>query len=167
MFLSLWFKHLPNKKANELIKASGQYKYYFKILRRNKKFTLKENEEKIINTKDMVGVSALNNIYTMITSDFEYLFQGKKRAQEEMTTFVRSKNSKIRESAYRTLLSPYKRNKTVLAEIYKNIINDWREENVHLRGYKSPINVRNQASGAGACMSTQMVHYSTISRQLL
>tara|TARA_B100000315_G_scaffold256088_1_gene301168 strand:- start:853 stop:1992 length:1140 start_codon:yes stop_codon:yes gene_type:complete len=45
--------------------------------------------------------------------------------------------------AYQTLLKPYRDNKEVIGEIYKNIINDWREENVNLRKYKSPINVRN------------------------
>jgi oligoendopeptidase F len=146
LFLSLWFKQLPSKKAKELIDASGKYKYYFETLRKNKKFTLKENEEKIINIKDTTGASALNNIYNMLTANFVYNFQNKKFTQEEMVTFVRSPDAKIRESAYRTILAPYIKNKTVIGEIYKNIINDWREENVVLRRYKSPINVRNEVN---------------------
>jgi oligoendopeptidase F len=144
LFFNLWFKELPDKKAKELIKASGKYAYYFEIIRRNKKYTLKESEEKIINIKDNTGVSALNNVYNILTSSFTYKFKGKKRTQEEMVTFVRSSSAKTREDAYRTLFAPFVKNKTLIGEVYKNIINDWREENIGLRGYKNPINVRNQ-----------------------
>jgi len=143
LFYNLWFKHLPEKKAKQLIKASGKYYYYLENVRKSKPFTLKENEEKIINIKDTTGISALNNIYNIFTSEFEYVFQGKTRTQEEMVTYVRSTSIKVREEAYRSLLKPYKKNKNVLGEIYKNVLNDWREENVNLRGYKSPIGVRN------------------------
>ena len=146
LFLTIWFKELPEKKMNQLIKGSGKYHYYFETLKRTKKYTLKENEEKIINIKDNTGVSALNNLYNILTASFVYEFQGRKRTQEEMTTFVRSSNPKIREQAYRVLLKPYHDSKTVIGEIYKNIINDWREENVSLRGFKNPINVRNQGN---------------------
>ena len=146
LFLTHWFKKLPDEKAQELIDASSRYRYYFETLRKNKKFTLEENEEKIINIKDTTGSSALNTIYNILTSDFVFQFLGKKKTQEEMVTYVRSKDPKIREAAYKILLAPYKLNKTVIGEIYKNIINDWREENVALRGYKSPINVRNEVN---------------------
>jgi len=143
LFFNLWFKSLPKKKADELISESGKYNYYFETIRKNKPYTLKENEEKIVNIKDNTGISALNNIYNIFTAKFEFEFQGKTHTQEEMITYVRSEDPKIRKEAYQTLLAPFKQNKEVIGEIYKNIINDWREENVNLRGYKSPINVRN------------------------
>ncbi len=143
IFFNLWFKSLSNKKADELIDLCGKYRYYFEIIRKNKPYTLKENEEKIINIKDNTGISALNNIYNIFTAKFEFEFQGKTHTQEEMVTFVRSTDPKIRKEAYQTLLAPFEQNKEVIGEIYKNIINDWREENVNLRGYKTPINVRN------------------------
>lgn len=146
LFFSLWFKQLPDQKMKQLIKASGKYRYYFASLRRTKKYTLKENEEKIINLKDTTGVSALNNIYNIFTSSFSYQFQGKNRTQEEMITFVRSDKASVREQAYRILLKPFQEHKTVIGEAYKNIINDWREENVFLRGYSNPINARNVAN---------------------
>ena len=146
LFFRLWFKLLPEKKAQELIKASGKYHYYFEFLRKTRKYTLKENEEKIINIKDSTGFAALTNVYNLLTSQFEFFFQGQKRTQEEMVTFVRSADPQIRKEAYHTLLAPYKKQKDVIGEIYKNIINDWREEHLHLRGYKSPISVRNLAN---------------------
>ena len=116
------------------------------MLRKRKKHTLEENEEKIINIKDTTGASALTNIYNILTSKFEYDFQGEKRTQEEMVTFVRSSSSKTRKEAYLTLFKPYQEHKDLIGEIYKNLINDWREESVNLRGYKDPINVRNSVN---------------------
>ncbi|MBT3835752.1 M3 family oligoendopeptidase [Candidatus Woesearchaeota archaeon] len=146
IFFSLWFKKLSDKKAKQLIAASGKYHYHFEMLRKRKKHTLEENEEKIINIKDTTGASALTNIYNILTSKFEYDFQGEKRTQEEMVTFVRSSSSKTRKEAYLTLFKPYQEHKDLIGEIYKNLINDWREESVNLRGYKDPINVRNSVN---------------------
>ncbi|NQV91831.1 M3 family oligoendopeptidase [Candidatus Woesearchaeota archaeon] len=146
IFFSLWFKKLSDKKAKQLIDASGKYHYHFEMLRKRRKHTLEENEEKIINIKDTTGVSALTNIYTILTSKFSFDFQGKKRTQEEMVTFVRSSSSKIRKDAYLALFKPYQEHKDLIGEIYKNLINDWREESVNLRGYTSPINVRNSVN---------------------
>ncbi len=146
LFFNLWFKELPDKKAKELIKASGQYHYHFELMRKRKKYALKEEAEKIINIKDTTGVSALNNIYNILTSKFLYDFKGKKRTQEEMIGFVRSGSASIRKDAYMALFKPYKENVELIGEIYKNIINDWREESIGLRGYTSPINVRNKVN---------------------
>jgi oligoendopeptidase F len=143
VFFSLWFKQLPVKKAQQLIRNSGPYSYFLESMWQRRKYVLKEDQEKIINIKDTTGVSALNNIYNIFTSKFVYKFQGKDYSQEEIVTFVRSTSSKNRKEAYLALLKPYKENKEVIGEIYKNIINDWREENVGLRKYSSPINVRN------------------------
>lgn len=143
IFFSIWFKNLPDKKADELIQNSGDYKYYLEQLRKTKHYTLKENEEKIINLKDVTGSSALITIYDKLTSKFTYEFEGKQITQEELISYVRNNDPQIREKAYKTLLEPFVEQKDVIGEIYKNLINDWREENVYLRGYKNPINVRN------------------------
>ena len=146
LFFGLWFKKLPTPKANELIKAAGKYKYFFESMRKNRKYSLKENEEKIINIKDNTGANALSNLYDIFTSTFVFDFQGKKITREELTQHVRSSDPKIRKLTYTTLFKPYEQNKAVLGEFYKNIINDWREENVGLRGFKTPISVRNVAN---------------------
>ncbi|MEK6969149.1 MAG: M3 family oligoendopeptidase [Nanoarchaeota archaeon] len=146
IFFNLWFKSLPEHKANELIRASGKYHYFLENLRRTAPYTLKENEEKIINIKDMAGVSALNSVYDILTSQFEYEFEGKKLTQDALLVYARNPSSKKREEAYKCLLARYLRHRDVIGEIYKNIINNWREESIGLRGYKSPLNVRNIAN---------------------
>lgn len=146
LFFSLWFKSLPDKKAEELIKSSGKYGYFLNNMRRTKPYTLQENEEKIINIKDVTGVSALNSVYNILTSQFSYSFNGRRVGQEELLIYARDPSPKKREQMYKTLLGKYKDHKDVIGEIYKNIINDWREESIHLRRYKNPINVRNVAN---------------------
>lgn len=143
LFFGLWFKQLPEKEASRLIHSSGQYHYFLEKMYKSKPYILDEKEEKIINIKDVTGVSALNSIYNILCSQFQFEFEGKKISQEELLTAVRSPSPKRREAAYRTLLKKYQAHKDLIGEVYCNIVNDWREENVHLRGYKNPINVRN------------------------
>lgn len=143
IFFSLWFKKLPEKKALKLIEYSGKYRYFFEKIRKTKKFSLKEEEEKIVNIKDVTGVSALNSIYNIFTSQFSYDFEGKRVTQNELIKAVRDTSPVRRKNAYRSLFTKYQDNKDVIGEIYKNILNDWREENIGLRGHVSPISVRN------------------------
>lgn len=146
IFFNLWFKSLSENKADELIKASGKYRYFLENLRRTAPYTLKENEEKIINIKDLAGVSALNCVYDILTSQFEYAFEGKKLTQDALLVYARSPSSQKREGAYKALLAKYLQHRDVIGEIYKNIINNWREESIGLRRYKNPLNVRNVAN---------------------
>ncbi len=143
MFFSLWFKKIDSKGAGRFIAASGKYKYHFEQLRLTAQYTLSEKEERVVNVKDITGVSALNTVYNIFTSKFVYDWNGKKITQEELIAHVRDTNPAVRKKAYLALLSQYKEHREVIGEIYKNIVNDWRGECVELRGYKTPISVRN------------------------
>ena len=133
LFFDLWFKKvLPEKKAKELLKASGLYRYHFEQVRKTAPYTLLENEEKIIQIKDGSGVNAL--------------VQGKELAQEEVLSLVHHASPKARREAYMALLSKYASFRDPLGEIYRNIILDWKEECLGLRGYKTPMQVRNIAN---------------------
>lgn len=143
LFFNLWFRQLPEKEASYLIKASGKYHYFLEKMYKSKPYILDEKEEKIVNIKDVTGVSALNSIYNILSSQFQFEFEGKKIGQEELLTAVRSPSPNRREAVYRVLLEKYKSHKDLLGEVYRNIVNDWREENIRLRGYNSPIHVRN------------------------
>jgi oligoendopeptidase F len=90
-----------------------------------------------------------------MTSGFEFtmkLRHGRKTIEkkfdnkEKLVSFVRSPDGNRREAAYKSLLQVYKRNSSVLGEIYQNIIMQWRDEAIMMRGYKSPISVRNIAN---------------------
>ena len=148
LFFDLWWKtQIDEKNASRLIKTSGELSGYLKHKRLVAKYSLTEPEEKIINTLDVTGVSALVKLYDKITNSFEYKMKignkTKKLTREELTNFVRSNSAKTREEAYKILLNKYLENKGVVGEIYQNIVLNWKHEGVDIRKYKSPISMRN------------------------
>lgn len=143
LFFSLWFKSLSDNDAKKFIDISGKHSYYLESIRLFKDHTLKEKEEQILNLKDVTGVEAITRLYDIITNKFKFEWAGKEITQSELAVFVRSSSSRVREDAYKTLLKPYSREEMTLGELYKTIVLDWHNENLKLRGFKTPISVRN------------------------
>ncbi len=148
LFFDLWWKiQVDDKNAKRLIKDSGELAEYLSHKRLFAKYALSEPEEKIINTLDVTGISALVKLYDKMTSVYEYKMnvggKTKKMTREEITNYIRSVNPKIRETAYKTILTKYTENKGVIGEIYQNIVLNWKDEGIEIRGYKSPISMRN------------------------
>ena len=148
LFFDLWWKkQIDDKNAKRLIKEAGELADYLRYKRLVAKYALTEPEEKIINTLDVTGISALVKIYDKITNAFRYTvnLNGKKKimSREELTTLVRSKNPKIREAAYKSLLTKYQDNKGVIGQIYQNIALNWKNEGIDMRGFESPISIQN------------------------
>ncbi len=148
LFFDLWWKtQVDEKNAKRLMKDTGELNEYLSHKRLFAKYSLSEPEEKIINTLDVTGISALVKLYDKITNAYEYKMKvGNKTkilTREELTNYVRSTNSKIRETAYKTILTKYTQNKGVTGEIYQNIVLNWRDEGIEIRGYDSPISMRN------------------------
>ena len=148
LFFDLWWKtKIDEKNAKRLIKDAGELSEYLKHKRLVAKYSLSEPEEKIINTLDVTGITALVKLYDKITNSYKYKMKVgnkiKMLTREELTNFVRSTNPKTREEAYKILLSKYYENKGVVGEIYQNIVLNWIHEGVDIRGYKTPISMRN------------------------
>ncbi|GIU71119.1 MAG: oligoendopeptidase F [Candidatus Nitrosocaldaceae archaeon] len=154
LFFNLWFKkELDEENANRLINGMDkQYRDYLKHKRLLAKYTLSEKEEKIINILEVTGSHALVKVYDKITDTFEFIVSIKKdgkiikrkfKNKEKMLTLVRSTKPEEREGAYKALLTTYGKNSIVLGEIYSNIATKWYDEYVKLRGYQTPISVRN------------------------
>ncbi|MEX0854750.1 MAG: M3 family oligoendopeptidase [Nitrosopumilaceae archaeon] len=151
LFFDLWWKRgIDEKNAKRLIKDSGELSGYLKYKRLVAKYSLSEPEERIINTLDVTGSTALIKLYDKITNAFEYVvkIEDKKRkiTREQLSTYVRSTKSKTREIAYKELLSKFSKNKGVLGEIYQNVVLNWKDEGVEIRGFASPISIRNIAN---------------------
>ena len=148
LFFDLWWKtQVDDKNAKRLMKDAGEITEYLSHKRLFAKYALSEPEERIINTLDVTGISALVKLYDKITNAFEYKMKignkSKTMTREELTNYVRSTNPKIRETAYKTILTKYTENKGVIGEIYQNIVLNWRDEGIEIRGYESPISMRN------------------------
>ncbi|WP_428323867.1 M3 family oligoendopeptidase [Nitrosopumilus sp.] len=148
LFFDLWWKtQVDEENAKRLVKDAGELSEYLAHKRLIAKYSLSEPEERIINTLDVTGISALVKLYDKITNAFEYQMKignkTKKMTREELTNYVRHTNPKIRETAYKTILGKYNENKGVVGEIYQNIALNWKDEGIDIRGYKTPISMRN------------------------
>jgi oligoendopeptidase F len=148
LFFDLWWKRkIDEKNATRLIKNAGNLTQFLRHKRLLAKYSLSEPEEKIINTLDVTGSTALVKLYDKITNAFEYIItiNGKKKklTREQLSVLVRSTNPNLRKTAYQTLLGKFHSNKGVLGEIYQNLVLNWKDEGIEIRKYSSPISIRN------------------------
>jgi oligoendopeptidase F len=154
LFFDLWFKkELDKNNSQRLIDSiSTVYKEYLRHKRLVAQYTLNESEEKIINTLEVTGPSALVKIYDRMTNNFEFTLvkkRGNKKViktftnKEKLLSLIRSSKAKDRECAYKALFKTYEKNSGVLGDIYQNLVTQWKDENISIRGFNSPISVRN------------------------
>lgn len=150
LFFSLWWKALDNENASRLLAASGDYRYWLEQIRNFKPYTLSEPEEKVVNIKNVTGNSALNMLYDSITNRYTFKItivgEEKELTRGELMVLARSDDADLRAQAYQELYRVYGHDAPILGQIYQNLVRDWRNENVSLRGFKSPISVRNQVN---------------------
>ncbi len=147
LFFDLWWKALDEDNAKRLLAVTGDYRYYFEAMRLFKPFTLTEPEEKVINTKNVTGFNAMNMLYDSITNRYTFKLKvGRKTldlTRGELMVYARHHDPALREAAYKELYRVYGDDGSILGQIYQNIVRDWRNENIGMRKYASPISVRN------------------------
>lgn len=147
LFFSLWWKALDDEIAARLLEKSGDYRYFLEQIRNMKPYTLSEPEEKVINIKNVTGSSALDMLYDSITNRYVFHVEVDGETQEltrgELMTLVRTADPDLRARAYQELYRVYGEDAPILGQIYQNIVRDWKNENIGLRGFTSPIAVRN------------------------
>ena len=116
-------------------------------MRKDKAYTKSEEIEKILTLKSVTGSSSTKNLYEIHTNGFTYSFNGKEGVtREEVMKHAQGTDPKLREEAYKTVLGRYGKESTLLSEMYKNIVLDWHNGSIKIRGYKDAINVRNHAN---------------------
>ena len=150
LFFGLWWKDLPDEVAQPLMAGTGDYRYWLEEMRHFKPHTLSEPEEKIINTKNVTGVNALGTLYDSITNRYvfkvEVAGEVKELTRGELMSLVRSTDPDLRARAYQELYRVYGDDASILGQMYQTIVRDWRNEEVTLRKYKTPISARNLAN---------------------
>ncbi len=147
LFFDLWWKSLDDEAAARLMENSGDLRYFLESLRRFKPHTLSEPEERVINIKDVNGMSTVLTLYDMITTGFTYHLtvdgEEKELTRGQLMTFAFSPDPQLRKAAYQELYRVYEEQADVLAQIYAARVRDWRAENVELREFANPISVKN------------------------
>ncbi len=147
LFFDLWWTKLADEPAARLIAACPENAYFLSAMRLSKPYTLNESEEKIINIKNSTGASALDNIYSSITNRYVFKLtvdgEEKSLTREGLMVYARSDKAELRKAAYEELYRVYGDDGSILGQIYQNICRAWDQENLGIRGYKSPIAARN------------------------
>ncbi|MBN1306167.1 MAG: M3 family oligoendopeptidase [Anaerolineales bacterium] len=147
LFFSLWWKELDDQNAERLMAEAGDYRYYLQEIRNFKPHTLSEPEEKIINLKNVTGFSALNTLYDAITNRYIFKLEEEGKVKEltrgELMTYVQGTDPDLRARAYQELYRVYGEDGNILGQMYQTLVRDWRNENLSLRKFASPISVRN------------------------
>jgi oligoendopeptidase F len=150
LFFGLWWKDLSDAAAERLMKTAGDYRYWLEEMRHFKPHTLTEAEEKIINTKNVTGINALTTLYDTITNSYVFKVEVEGEMKEltrgELMALVRGSDPDLRARAYQELYRVYGENGLVLGQIYQTVVRDWRNEEVTLRHFKTPISARNLAN---------------------
>ncbi len=147
LFFSLWWKDLDEANASRLMDASGGYRYYLEVMRHFKPHTLSEPEEKIVNLKNVTGSQALVTLYDALTNRYVFKLEvdgeTKELTRGELMVYVRGADPDLRAKAYQELYRVYGQDGSILGQMYQTLVRDWRNENLTLRKFASPIAARN------------------------
>lgn len=155
LFFRLWWKGLSDEEAQALLPAAPpatepqalDYRHFLLELRRLSPYTLDEKSEQIINIKDDNGIGAVMTLYSMLTNRLEFTLEvdgeTTRLTRDALAGYAHSTRPELRAAAYRELYRVFAEEATILGQIYVNVVRDWHEEAVGLRGYPSAIAVRN------------------------
>jgi oligoendopeptidase F len=150
LFLKLWWQDVDDAAAERLLAGSGDYRYWLESLRRERPYTLAENEEKIINLKDVNGAQAILTLYQSMTNRYTFPLEvdGERRelTRGELQVYYRHPDANLRAAAYQELYRVYSQDAPILGQLYQYRVRDWRSEHVALRGFSAPVAVRNLAN---------------------
>jgi len=150
LFFELWWKGLQDDEADALLPTRAEhsdYRHFLESLRRLKPYTLNERSEQIVNLKDANGISGVLTLYSMLTNRLEFHLEVDGETQtltrDSLMSHAFSPDPQRRGAAYRELYRVYENEATILAQIYIHRVRDWESENLEIRGFSTPISVRN------------------------
>lgn len=150
LFFELWWKGLEDGEAERLLptrEEHADHRHFLSDLRRARPFTLDEKSEQLINLKDANGIGGVLTLYSMLTNRLEYTLtvdgEEKTLTRDGLMSYAFSPRPALRAAAYQELYRIYEHEATVLGQVYSNRVRDWHGEQVELRGFASPIAVRN------------------------
>jgi oligoendopeptidase F len=144
--LGLEIKNLGADKLADLAATPGlsQYHNYFVQLSLSAKHALSQKEEIVINLKDQSLASNYTQMYDSLTAAKNYVVDDVSYTEGEVRSWRNKSNEGKRMQAFELLSGYYssEEQQIVRGSVYYGIVTDWVNE-AKLRGYTSPISVRN------------------------
>lgn len=151
LFFGLEIGSFSAQHLTKLLKdtALSPYAYMLKRYYDTAQFDLSEPEEKIINIKDITGVDSHQTLYGDLTASFSFKLtvdgERKERTGSEVRSLRLHPDQQTRQRAMKTFFKRYKDEKITIEHIFNATLKDFNTER-KLRGYSSPISVRNQGN---------------------
>ncbi len=144
IFFTLEINQLSESKFNELTKDKqvSYYKPFLERVRRFKAHELSEPVEKIFLEKSVTSGGAWRRLYDEHSAALEYIIDGKKYNDAEISKLLLDKDSETRAKAGREMNRVCKENSKLFTFIYNMIVKDKAISDDN-RGYKSPVAARN------------------------
>lgn len=160
--ISLWLKGkevqgkpvLDDENAKRLFAANEDLSYSYAYSRLMGRYSLDEKSENIITAKDANGTRVITDLRDMIETEFEFDFrpEGKEpqkiKNSAEVSSYTYSTDPAERRAAYKARFEQYEKNIDKFFVAYQAIVKDWGFE-ADLRGFSSPISMRNVANHIG------------------
>ncbi len=143
-FFEYWLINLDNGTRNRLMEGlNPDYRYYVETLEQWKPHTLELEVEKQREIDEVTGIKAWIQHHEKKVGKLQFTFQidGKKRTLNERNTvgLFYSRNPKERVVSYRSWLRGLAKISDELGDIYTTVIQDWHNENIERRHFKTPI----------------------------
>lgn len=148
MFIDLEWLDLEDAAAQAVAADAclARYRHYLLSARRFKPHTLSEPEERVMNDKDLTGISAWQRFFTeyVAAATFPVEIEGETRRlnQSEALALMRGPDRDLRRRAWEAFFGGLAQSSHVLSFIYDTRFNDHLVAN-RLRSYPAPIAPRN------------------------
>ena len=92
----------------------------------------------------------MRNLYDSITNRYVFKLEVDGEVKEltrgELMVYARHHAPDLRAAAYQELYRVYGQDGPILGQMYQTLVRDWRNEQVDLRHFSSPISARNLAN---------------------
>lgn len=129
--------------------AAGEldnYRHYLLHLRKQREHLLTEQEEVLLNKRDLTGKLAIQRIYQELTSSFTYTVtaDGKRTVMngEQIRALRQSPDARLRARAMKEYFGVYGKNSLVITNLYDTLLKDHQIE-CELRRFDEPAGPRN------------------------
>jgi oligoendopeptidase F len=147
LFAETWWTSLEDETAERLLPGAGDAACYYASLRRLEPYALADDVEQAIRVKDADGINGLLDVYDTISGcvTFEVALDGEMAGltRGELMALTRDPDPALRAAAYAAQFDGFAPYRDALAQIYLHVAGTWVREGVSLRGYATPIAVRN------------------------
>ncbi len=176
LFFGLEIQKIAEEKLAVFLQheALAHYRHHIETLRLFTPYTLAENEEQIINRKDLSGKTAFVNLFDEFTAEFEWQLEidGEKKTltSSEIRELQRNQDADLRYRAKKAHDGKYAENALIFTNVFGNLIKDHATE-MEMRGYDSPILPSHMGNNVppvvvDTMMQTTSEHYPLVQRYL-